>query len=64
MRKQARIAVLLLAVVGGGCADSNSGGDEWSASEHVADDSVEPIEGDYADGIGALTWTPRVNSAA
>ncbi|HET6954689.1 MAG TPA: hypothetical protein VFI47_30270 [Acidimicrobiales bacterium] len=57
MRKQAGVVVLLLAVVGG-CMDSDSRGDEWSASEHVPDDSVEPIEGDYSDG----TWGVYVDT--
>jgi hypothetical protein len=51
MRKQAGVVAFLVAAVVGGCGDSDSGGDEWSASEHVPDDSMEPIEGEYSDGM-------------
>ena len=44
---------LLLVCVAGACAGSDSGDDDWVASEHVSDDSVEPLVGDYLDG----TWT-------
>jgi hypothetical protein len=45
------VAALLVAVVIAGCADSDSGGDEWSASEHRPDITVEPIEGEHSQGI-------------
>jgi hypothetical protein len=51
MRKRAGVIALLVAVAIGGCAGSDSGGDEWSASEHVPDDSVEPIKGEISNGI-------------
>jgi hypothetical protein len=51
MWKQAGVVALLVAVVVGGCGDSDSGGNEWSSSEHVPDASVEPIEGDYSAGM-------------
>jgi hypothetical protein len=45
------VVALLVAVVVAGCEDSDTGGEEWSASEHPPDASVEPIEGEHSQGI-------------
>jgi hypothetical protein len=51
MRKRAGVIALVVAVTVSGCTGSDSGGEESSGSEHVPDDSVEPIKGDTANGI-------------
>jgi hypothetical protein len=51
MRKRAGVIALLVALAVGGCTGSDSGGEEPSGSEHVLDDSVEPIKGDFANGV-------------
>lgn len=47
VRNQAGVVALALAVIVGGCGDSDSGGDEWSGWEDMPDDSVAPIQGEH-----------------